>query len=67
MSARACAVTASDPVAAPIVRFAGVSKSYNGQTVLRDLDLSMRQGEFLTLLGPRAAAKRPRSAWWPDW
>ena len=44
--------------AAPLVRFAGVSKSYDGETlVVRDLDLEIRRGEFLTLLGPSGSGK----------
>jgi putative spermidine/putrescine transport system ATP-binding protein len=42
----------------PIVRFAGVSKSYDGKSlVVRDLDLEIRRGEFLTLLGPSGSGK----------
>ncbi len=41
-----------------IVRFAGVSKSYDGETfVIEDLDLDIRRGEFLTLLGPSGSGK----------
>ncbi len=40
------------------VQFDGVSKSYDGATlVVRDLDLSVNQGEFLTLLGPSGSGK----------
>ena len=43
------------------VEFAGVSKSYDGRTlVVEDLDLQIRTGEFVTLLGPSGRA-RPRS------
>jgi putative spermidine/putrescine transport system ATP-binding protein len=43
---------------APLVRFAGVSKSYDGESlVVRDLDLDIRRGEFLTLLGPSGSGK----------
>ena len=43
---------------APLVRFTGVSKSYDGeQLVVRDLDLDIRRGEFLTLLGPSGSGK----------
>jgi putative spermidine/putrescine transport system ATP-binding protein len=42
----------------PLVRFTGVSKSYDGeQLVVRDLDLDIRRGEFLTLLGPSGSGK----------
>jgi putative spermidine/putrescine transport system ATP-binding protein len=46
----------ADP--APLVRFTGVSKSYDGESlVVRDLDLDIRRGEFLTLLGPSGSGK----------
>ena len=42
----------------PLVRFAGVQKSYDGvQLVVRQLDLDIRRGEFLTLLGPSGSGK----------
>ena len=42
----------------PLVRFVGVSKSYDGESlVVRDLDLDIRRGEFLTLLGPSGSGK----------
>ncbi|MXW84306.1 MAG: ABC transporter ATP-binding protein [Rhodothermaceae bacterium] len=40
------------------VEFKGVSKSYDGRTVVvKDLDLSIRTGEFVTLLGPSGSGK----------
>jgi len=40
------------------VRFQGVQKSYDGeQLVVKQLDLDIRQGEFLTLLGPSGSGK----------
>ncbi len=40
------------------VEFRGVSKSYDGRTlVVEDLDLSIRTGEFVTLLGPSGSGK----------
>ena len=46
------------PAAAPLVRFAGVQKTYDGvQLVVRQLDLDIRRGEFLTLLGPSGSGK----------
>jgi putative spermidine/putrescine transport system ATP-binding protein len=42
----------------PIVRFSGVRKSYDGETlVVHDLDLEIVRGEFLTLLGPSGSGK----------
>ncbi|WP_348629553.1 ABC transporter ATP-binding protein [Mesorhizobium sp. Z1-4] len=42
----------------PIVRFSGVRKSYDGETlVVRDLNLDIVRGEFLTLLGPSGSGK----------
>ncbi|WP_439595875.1 ABC transporter ATP-binding protein [Falsiroseomonas sp.] len=41
-----------------LVRFRGVSKSYDGRTpVVTDLDLDVHRGEFLTLLGPSGSGK----------
>ncbi|HZN46720.1 MAG TPA: ABC transporter ATP-binding protein [Ramlibacter sp.] len=43
---------------APLVRFAAVQKTYEGTAlVVRDLDLDIRRGEFLTLLGPSGSGK----------
>ena len=40
------------------VAFDHVSKSYDGRTlVVRDLDLRIARGEFLTLLGPSGSGK----------
>jgi len=42
----------------PLVRFVGVQKTYDGvQLVVRQLDLDIRRGEFLTLLGPSGSGK----------
>ncbi len=34
-----------------------ITKSYDGQTVLDDLNLYIRENEFLTLLGPSGCGK----------
>jgi putative spermidine/putrescine transport system ATP-binding protein len=40
------------------VRFEGVEKTYDGESlVVRDLDLDIAAGEFLTLLGPSGSGK----------
>ena len=40
------------------VRFTEVQKSYDGETlVVKDLNLSIRAGEFLTMLGPSGSGK----------
>ena len=40
------------------VRFADVQKSYDGETlVVKNLNLSVEQGEFVTLLGPSGSGK----------
>jgi putative spermidine/putrescine transport system ATP-binding protein len=41
-----------------LVRFAGVQKTYDGESlVVRSLDLDIRRGEFLSLLGPSGSGK----------
>ena len=41
-----------------LVRFTGVQKTYDGiNLVVRDLNLDIRQGEFLSLLGPSGSGK----------
>ncbi len=42
----------------PLVRFTGVQKTYDGHTlVVRDLNLNIQSGEFLSLLGPSGSGK----------
>src|SRR3990172_709971 len=42
----------------PMVRFAKVQKSYDGETlVVKDLNLDIAKGEFLTMLGPSGSGK----------
>ena len=46
------------PTADILVQFRGVQKTYDGGTlVVRELDLDIRRGEFLTLLGPSGSGK----------
>jgi ABC-type nitrate/sulfonate/bicarbonate transport system ATPase subunit len=41
-----------------LAAFRGVRKTFDGETlVVRDLDLDIRRGEFLTLLGPSGSGK----------
>ena len=42
----------------PLVRFSGVQKTYDGSTlVVRDLNLDIQSGEFISLLGPSGSGK----------
>jgi putative spermidine/putrescine transport system ATP-binding protein len=42
----------------PMVRFANVQKSYDGETlVVKNLNLDIARGEFLTMLGPSGSGK----------
>src|SRR5450631_3695910 len=50
--------TTNEKFVEPVVRFLGVQKTYDGiQLVVRQLDLDIRRGEFLTLLGPSGSGK----------
>ena len=41
-----------------LVTFTGVQKTYDGHTlVVKDLNLNIRKGEFLSLLGPSGSGK----------
>ena len=42
-----------------VIELRGVTKQFDGETVLDSIDLDIYDNEFLTLLGPPAAA-RPR-------
>lgn len=41
----------------PLVNLVNISKSYDGQMILDDLNLYIRENEFLTLLGPSGCGK----------
>jgi len=41
----------------PVLEFQGISKSFDRQPVLRDINLSVNPSEFLTLLGPSGSGK----------
>jgi spermidine/putrescine ABC transporter ATP-binding subunit len=41
----------------PLVQLAGIRKGFDGKTVISDLDLTIKNGEFLTLLGPSGCGK----------
>ncbi len=41
-----------------LVRFEHIEKSFDGETlVIKDLNLNIPQGEFLTMLGPSGSGK----------
>lgn len=41
----------------PLVQMAGIRKSFDGKTVISNLNLTINNGEFLTLLGPSGCGK----------
>ncbi len=46
------------PLANSLIRFVGVQKTYDGEhLVVKDLNLTIQQGEFVTLLGPSGSGK----------
>ena len=46
------------PSEEPLVRFVNIQKSYDGETlVVKDLNLDVAKGEFLTMLGPSGSGK----------
>jgi NitT/TauT family transport system ATP-binding protein len=46
------------PSAAPAIDIQGVQKTYpNGTVALQPVDLTVREGEFVTLLGPSGCGK----------
>lgn len=58
MSQRAAVGSKSESSAGGLVEFVDVEKSYDGfSLVVRRLNLSIQQGEFLTLLGPSGSGK----------
>ena len=45
-------------VITPFVQFRNVQKSYDGETlIVKNLNVNIRRGEFLTLLGPSGSGK----------
>ncbi|CAN5893170.1 ABC transporter ATP-binding protein [soil metagenome] len=51
-------IAAASGTATPLVSFQGVQKTYDGvHLVVRQLDLDIQRGEFLTLLGPSGSGK----------
>jgi zinc transport system ATP-binding protein len=47
----------AEPGADVLVRASGLAFSYGGQDVLRDVDLEVRRGEFVALVGPNGSGK----------
>jgi len=41
----------------PIIELRNVTKSYGSKTILKDLNLTINDGEFLTILGPSGSGK----------
>ena len=41
----------------PILELSGISKAFDGHSVLKDLELSVFRGEFLSILGPSGCGK----------
>ena len=46
-----------DPTARPLVRFEGVSKAFGDTPAVKDVSLSIHEGEFFALLGPSGCGK----------
>jgi spermidine/putrescine transport system ATP-binding protein len=47
----------TDPTTKTLIDLRGVAKSYGGLEILHDIDLALRDGEFMTVLGPSGSGK----------
>ncbi len=47
----------SEAVTSSVLELDGVTKRYDGETAVEDLDLTVEEGEFMTLLGPSGCGK----------
>ena len=47
---------------AALIELKDVTKEFNGQVVLRGIDLEIQRNEFVTLLGPSGCGKTGRKA-----
>ncbi|MDV3124992.1 ABC transporter ATP-binding protein [Mycobacterium sp. 21AC1] len=50
-------LTTAGPVADDVIDLSGLSKAYGSQVILDDLELRVRKGEFVALLGPSGTGK----------
>jgi len=50
-------VYASSASAKPILEMSSISKSYNGKKVLKDINLSVKPGEIVSIIGPSGSGK----------
>ena len=41
----------------PIIELQSLTKSYDGKTIIKDINLTINNGEFLTILGPSGCGK----------
>uniref|UniRef100_UPI00135AAFF3 ATP-binding cassette domain-containing protein n=1 Tax=Scandinavium goeteborgense TaxID=1851514 RepID=UPI00135AAFF3 len=42
---------------APLLKLSGITKIHDGKIIISDFDLTVMNGEFLTLLGPSGCGK----------
>ena len=50
-------MSTSNPAPEEVIVFEGISKAYGASNALHPIDLSVRRGEFLSLLGPSGSGK----------
>ncbi|MFI8432648.1 ABC transporter ATP-binding protein [Streptomyces sp. NPDC079020] len=50
-------MTAPDTLTAPVLRLTGLGWTIGGATIVEDVSLSVREGEFLAFIGPNGAGK----------
>src|ERR1700704_2461478 len=50
-------MTGSSGINAPVLELRGVRKSYGGEVAVENVDLELRNEEFLTFLGPSGSGK----------
>nr|WP_217906387.1 spermidine/putrescine ABC transporter ATP-binding protein PotA [Vibrio sp. JPW-9-11-11] len=50
-------MNATNSAGQPVVRLAGISKSFDGKEIIGNLNLDVNHGEFLTILGPSGCGK----------
>jgi putative ABC transport system ATP-binding protein len=53
----ATAATAATAVRDPVLDAHGLTKAFDGQTVLREVDLQVHEGEFVSVMGPSGSGK----------